>query len=178
MITKKQEQNPRKKINRAMGKPHFTNKFCWKTPKNDNATCKLILNSFTVHTTTQQPYAVTTKYYSTTCGFCRGFPGDRSDRQNDPKTGEKFLRKHWQSTEKEERKGTVTTFSEQWKQPQCLLYFGCLTSSKIQTLVLYFQTFSVFFFFLRMNWQSECIPSTPHPLRLLRRPLPIEFCLH
>ena len=28
MITKKHEQNPRKKINRAMGKPHFTNKFC------------------------------------------------------------------------------------------------------------------------------------------------------
>ena len=93
MITKKHEQNPRKKINRAMGKPHFTNKFCWKTPKNDNATCKLILNSFTVHTTTQQPYAVTTKYYSTTGGFCRGFPGDRSDRENDPENWRKVSQK-------------------------------------------------------------------------------------
>ena len=93
--------------------------------------------------------------------FAEAFQGIEVTGKMALKTGENFLRKHWQSTEKEERKGTVTTFFEQWNQHLCLLYFGCLISSKIQTLVHYFQTFSAFFFFLRMNWQSESIPPSP-----------------
>ena len=48
-----------------------------------------------VHTTriSQQPHAVATKYYSTTGGFCRGFPGDRSDRENDPENWQKCSQK-------------------------------------------------------------------------------------